>query len=187
MIEESKEQDNNNSNVNPQDIHVNFQKNNSLEIDDSNVKKSNENDYNKSNNDKHFYEHVNNINNNNNNRNQYDRNNSNDKYNKDQERIKNYLEEDDNDLRPVHQKFQIPSNLKKTFITTALLFCLGAILIGVGFIDQLRGELIGVSIAMWTLGGILFIPGGYYAYQFYLAYKADGEQREEILANIPEL
>mmetsp|Transcript_9428 Transcript_9428/g.9758 ORF Transcript_9428/g.9758 Transcript_9428/m.9758 type:complete len:158 (+) Transcript_9428:2-475(+) len=86
-----------------------------------------------------------------------------------------------------HEEFIIPQNLKKTFYMTMFLFCLGAILIGLGFIEEIKEHAFGVSVSMWTLGGIAFIPGGYYAYKFYQAYKSQGEEREDILAQIPEI
>lgn len=98
------------------------------------------------------------------------------------------IEEEDNDLREgKYEKFNIPSELKKTFIITSILFIVGSILIGIGFIEQIRQDVPGVSISMWTLGGICFIPGGYYSYQFYKAYKAQGDDRQDILDNIPQL
>lgn len=98
------------------------------------------------------------------------------------------VEEEDNDLREgKYEKFNIPSELKKTFIITSILFIVGSILIGIGFIEQIRQDVPGVSISMWTLGGICFIPGGYYSYQFYKAYKAQGDDRQDILDNIPQL
>lgn len=94
--------------------------------------------------------------------------------------------EDDKDLNVV-EKFKIPNNLKKTFCVTIILFVLGAILIGIGFIEEIREDVPGISISMWVLGSIVFIPGGYYAYQFYKAYKANGEDRNDILDQIPEI
>ncbi len=112
-----------------------------------------------------------------------------DKNNKHQLEIENNKkeEEDDHDLRVNQNKFRVPNELKCTFITTALLFVVGSLLIGLGFIEAIWSEVPGISISMWTLGGITFIPGGYYAYQFYKAYKAEGDERDEILDAIPEL
>lgn len=63
------------------------------------------------------------------------------------------IEEEDNDLREgKYEKFNIPSELKKTFIITSILFIVGSILIGIGFIEQIRQDVPGVSISMWTLG-----------------------------------
>lgn len=97
-------------------------------------------------------------------------------------------EEDDRDLRQgEYEKFNIPAELKKTFIITSILFIVGSVLIGIGFIEQIRQDVPGVSISMWSLGGICFIPGGYYSYQFYKAYKAQGDNRLDILDQIPQL
>lgn len=106
---------------------------------------------------------------------------------------KNDIITEDNDLRVINysgkpEKFKIPSALKKTFIMTTVLFSVGAILIGLGFIDAIWSDVPGLSISMWTLGGITFIPGGYYGYLFYKAYRAKSdEERDEILEQIPEM
>jgi hypothetical protein len=96
---------------------------------------------------------------------------------------------EDEDLRVVehHEKFKVPTALKKTFLVTMALFAIGSILLGLGFIEKIRDDVPGLAISMWTLGGITFIPGGYYAYLFYKACKASGEERDEILEQIPEL
>ena len=98
-----------------------------------------------------------------------------------------YQTDEVNDIRDISEKFKIPENLKKTFIVTCCLFALGGLLIGLGFINKIRDDVPGISISMWTLGAIVFIPGSYYAYQFYKAYKASGDDREDILAQIPEI
>jgi hypothetical protein len=105
------------------------------------------------------------------------------------EKEENSNDADDNDLHVISNKdkFTLPSELKCTFIMTIILFCVGAVLIGIGFIDAIYSEVPGISISMWTLGGITFIPGGYYAYQFYKAYRASGTDREDIFDNIPEI
>jgi hypothetical protein len=127
----------------------------------------------------HFYEHVENLGNNEVQGKSENNNNLN---------INNNQEEDDNDLRVVQrEKFKIPHNLKKTFLITMMLFIIGSVLIGTAFIEDIREGAFGVSISMWTLGSIVMIPGGYYAYQFYLACKASGEDRDDILAQIPEM
>ena len=96
-------------------------------------------------------------------------------------------DEEDHDLREYKEKFRVPAQLQCTFISTAILFVVGSVLIGCGFINAIWTNVPGLSISMWTLGGITFIPGGYYAYQFYKAYKASGDERDEILDAIPEL
>lgn len=96
---------------------------------------------------------------------------------------------EDNDLRQnQREKFKVPSSLKKTFWTTMALFVTGSLLLGLGFIEEIKSDVPGLAISMWVLGGITFIPGGYYAYLFYKACKApSGEERDEILDQIPEL
>ena len=93
----------------------------------------------------------------------------------------------ENDLQEI-EKFQVPSNLKKTFIFSTVLFIVGTILIVLGFIEDVAAADPGKGITFWVLGGIILIPGGYYSYQFYRAKKTlDMNERDEILDNIPEL
>lgn len=85
-------------------------------------------------------------------------------------------------------KFEIPISLKKTFVCTITLFLLGITLIIIGSIQQVRESSLGVGITLWCLGGIVIVPGGYYAYQFYKAKKAQSEEdRDDILNEIPQL
>lgn len=94
----------------------------------------------------------------------------------------------DKDLRMADQRFEVPQNLKKTFICSLILFIVGATLIGIGFIQDVAAADPGKGITFWTLGGIVMIPGGYYSYQFYKAKKSKDEQeRDDILSEIPEL
>ena len=86
------------------------------------------------------------------------------------------------------EKFKIPSNLKKTFIVTTILAGLGLILIILGFINEIASSTPGGGIMFWVLGGVVMIPGGYYSYQFFKAYRAKNEYvRNDILENIPVL
>jgi hypothetical protein len=86
------------------------------------------------------------------------------------------------------EKFQVPPHLKKTFICTMILAGLGLVLFILGFIQDVAAADPGKGITFWTLGGIVMIPGGYYAYQFYRAKKATNEDdRDNILNEIPEL
>ena len=87
-----------------------------------------------------------------------------------------------------HEKFKVPEHLKKTFICSLTLFLIGSLLIGLGFIQDIANADPGKGITFWSLGGIIFIPGGYYSYQFYKAKKSkDDIERERILKEIPEL
>jgi hypothetical protein len=99
----------------------------------------------------------------------------------------NQGDQTENDLNLV-QKFKVPANLKKTFIFVVCLFSLGVIMVMIGTILFCTTFALGDSIPFWTIGGIVFIPGGYYAYQFYKAKKSkDLNERNEILEDIPEL
>ena len=96
-------------------------------------------------------------------------------------------ESTDNDLIVV-EKFEVPSNLKKTFIFSMVLFVVGLTLFILGFISQVATADPGKGITFWVLGGIVMIPGGYYSYQFYKARRTlNLEERDEILDQIPEL
>ena len=175
------------NNKNSKNIHlddINPELNNSEEDNnENNYNNSNEdnsdNNYNKHNIESNF--NTNNVGINKIEVNDYNNNHNNSKYS------------DDNDLRVVNfsnkaEKFKVPAALKKTFIMTIVLFSVGALLIGLGFIDAIWSDVPGLSISMWTLGGITFIPGGYYGYLFFKAYKANSdEERDEILDQIPEM
>lgn len=94
----------------------------------------------------------------------------------------------DKDLRMANDQFEVPANLKKTFICSLILFVIGATLIGIGFIQDVAAADPAKGITFWTLGGIVMIPGGYYSYQFYKAKKTrDLQEREDILNDIPEI
>lgn len=93
----------------------------------------------------------------------------------------------DNDLRIV-ENFKLPASLKKTFRFVISLFVLGVIMILIGTILFVTTYELDKSIPFWVIAGIVFIPCGYYAYQFYKARKSkDFEERNEILEEIPEL
>jgi hypothetical protein len=86
------------------------------------------------------------------------------------------------------QGFEIPINLKKTYIFTLILFILGLILIGIGFIEDIQAADPFEGITFWIVGSIVLIPGGYYTYQFCKARRSmDIQERENILNDIPEL
>jgi hypothetical protein len=85
------------------------------------------------------------------------------------------------------EKFSIPSNLKRTFICSVILFVVGTTLIIIGFINQVREADPGNGITFWVLGSVVLIPGAYYSYQFYKARKNINNRRDDILSQIPEL
>ena len=81
----------------------------------------------------------------------------------------------------------LPDNLKRTCRFTSVLFILGVILLLVGLADSLITEFSN-GIPFIVLGMILIIPGGFYSYKFYSAYKEiDDDTRDEILSEIPEI
>ena len=96
---------------------------------------------------------------------------------------------DDRDLRDADdRKFEVPEHLKKTFMCSTILFIIGLILIGIGFIEEIQAVDPTEGIAFWVIGGIVMIPGGYYTYQFCKARRStDLQEREDILNDIPEL
>jgi hypothetical protein len=99
----------------------------------------------------------------------------------------NSNDQTDNDLNVI-EDFKVPINLKKTFIFVICLFVLGVVMIMIGTILFCTTFALEESVPFWSIGGIVFIPGGYYAYQFYKAKKSrDLEERNDILEDIPEL
>lgn len=89
-----------------------------------------------------------------------------------------------------HQRsnsFRLPPQLCKTFIATLLLFLTGMILIGFGFANAFWLKIPNLSISLWVLGGITFIPGSYYAFVFCRAYSSNANDREDLLEAIPEI
>ena len=95
---------------------------------------------------------------------------------------------DNQDLKYLDEKFQVPINLKKTFICSTTLFLLGIALFIIGFIEDVQAVDPTEGITFWCLGGIVMIPGGYYSYQFCKARRVkDPQDREDILNEIPEL
>lgn len=85
-------------------------------------------------------------------------------------------------------KNRIPRKLKKTFYYSLLLFLIAIILLIVGIEESVRNERFSDGMAFYILSFIVFIPGGYYVYQFFKAkMTSDVENRREILESIPEL
>jgi hypothetical protein len=85
-------------------------------------------------------------------------------------------------------KNRIPRKLKKTFYYSLLLLLTAIILLIVGIEESVRNERFSDGMAFYILSFIVFIPGGYYVYQFFKAkITSDVEDRREILQSIPEL
>lgn len=90
------------------------------------------------------------------------------------------------------EHYTIPSNEmpplpKKPLVISILLFLAGSSLIIIGCIEELVDIDPSRGIAFWVLGGLLFIPGAYYSYKFYRAYKAKtANERLRYLREIPD-
>jgi len=107
----------------------------------------------------------------------------------------------DHQLTDIHLEF--PPLPKGPLVSSLVMLVLGTVLIIVGFVEEVvdidptRGIALGFveevvdidptrGIAFWILGGLLFIPGIYYAVKFYRIYKAPTPlQRQKMLEDIP--
>lgn len=110
-----------------------------------------------------------------------------DNFKRDSNVINNNSNDKSQEADDQHDKFIVPSNLKRTFICSMCLFIVGISLIIIGFISQVKAADPGNGLTFWILGSVVLIPGAYYSYQFYLARKNINNRREDILSNIPEL
>ena len=68
-------------------------------------------------------------------------------------------------------KNRIPRKLKKTFYYSLLLFLIAIILLIVGIEESVRNERFSDGMAFYILSFIVFIPGGYYVFQFFEIYN----------------
>ena len=114
---------------------------------------------------------------------------------------KNYTDEKENnniiisntynqndDLQHCVGQFVIPNDLKKTLIMTLVLTILGICLIAVGLLRLIIGFGAINGNVILVLGCIVFVPGGYYSFQFLRAKLVKLEYvRKEILGSIPRL
>jgi hypothetical protein len=67
------------------------------------------------------------------------------------------------------------------------LFISGIALIILGFVSEVVSIDPSRGIAFWVLGSVTFIPGSYFSYKFYKAYRAQTPlQRMRILREIPD-
>ena len=83
---------------------------------------------------------------------------------------------------------RIPRRLKKTFYYSLILLVTAIILLIIGIEESLRNESFQDGISFYILSIIVFIPGGYYVYQFFKAKMAkDVENKRDIFEHIPEL
>lgn len=110
----------------------------------------------------------------------------------------------DSDLRQVHLNMPpgfgavdldhesrpepLPPLPLKTLLVVLVFFALGSALIVVGTVSEMTDLEPSRGIAFWILGGLLFIPGSYYTFQFYKAYRAtNAYERRQIIEGLPDL
>jgi len=90
----------------------------------------------------------------------------------------------DHQLTDIHLEF--PPLPKGPLVSSLVMLVLGTVLIIVGFVEEVVDIDPTRGIAFWILGGLLFIPGIYYAVKFYRIYKAPTPlQRQKMLEDIP--
>jgi hypothetical protein len=83
---------------------------------------------------------------------------------------------------------KIPRRLKKTFYYSLILLVTAIILLIIGIEESFRNGSFQDGISFYVLSIIVFIPGGYYVYQFFKAKMAkDVENKRGIFEHIPEL
>ena len=88
-------------------------------------------------------------------------------------------------LQTEKKNFKIPQLLRKTFITTSLIFVCGIILLITGILLLVFNE---SGVTFIVLSSILLIPGTYYTIQFCRARCAkDSDKSFHILESIPQL
>jgi hypothetical protein len=82
----------------------------------------------------------------------------------------------------------VPKRLKRTCCCSIALFISGILLLAVGIEESVRGENFDDGFAFFILSFLVFIPGGFYVFQFCRAKLSKNvEERREILDNIPTL
>lgn len=77
----------------------------------------------------------------------------------------------------------------KPLIAAILLLLCGIVLTIMGFVEEFTNfEEPSRGIAFWVLGSLTLIPGIYFTFQFYKAYRAKTPaERMTVLRNIPEV
>lgn len=82
----------------------------------------------------------------------------------------------------------LPALPIKTLLIVLVFFALGTALIIVGTVSEMTDLEPSRGIAFWVLGGLLFIPGSYYTFQFYKAWRATTPyERRQIIEGLPDL
>ena len=88
------------------------------------------------------------------------------------------------DIDEVRLEFQpLP---RKPLLLSVLLLVIGVGLIVVGFVEEAVDVDPTRGIAFWILGSLTLIPGAYFSYQFFKAWRAKTPaERREILEEFP--
>ena len=76
----------------------------------------------------------------------------------------------------------------RTLISSIILFVVGTSLLLGGLIDEFVDDDPTRGMAMWIVGAITFIPGFYYSFLFFKAFRAKTvSERLKILRDIPDI
>ena len=98
--------------------------------------------------------------------------------------IHNNNNDDEELIQP--NEFKLSNNLKKTFYCVIILSILGILLLLFGIEELIRREDSKTFICLSILSLIVSIPGFFYLFQFFKAFKEkDENRRNEILNDIP--
>lgn len=85
-----------------------------------------------------------------------------------------------------HESEEFPPLPKQTLFCAISLFLSGVLLVILGFIEEITDVDPTKGIAFWVLGSLVLIPGVYYSFKFYQAYRAPtAVERMRVLRDIP--
>ncbi|CAG9314062.1 unnamed protein product [Blepharisma stoltei] len=89
----------------------------------------------------------------------------------------------------VNPNYQFPEMPKKPLLCACALLLSGIVLFVLGIVEEFTNfEEPSRGIAFWVLGSLTIIPGGYFSFQYYKAYKAKTPiDRMNILRSIPDM
>lgn len=74
----------------------------------------------------------------------------------------------------------------KIFALSVLLTVAGVVLLALGCVGEMRRSDPGNGLTFWLTGGLVFIPGAFYAVKLILAWReTDPEERMRILDDVP--
>eukprot|EP00357_Protocruzia_adherens_P004509 CAMPEP_0115014566 /NCGR_PEP_ID=MMETSP0216-20121206/26170_1 /TAXON_ID=223996 /ORGANISM="Protocruzia adherens, Strain Boccale" /LENGTH=115 /DNA_ID=CAMNT_0002384361 /DNA_START=37 /DNA_END=384 /DNA_ORIENTATION=+ len=91
------------------------------------------------------------------------------------------------DFGDTYSNEELPEIPKKPCYMAIFLFVMGILLIIGGFIEEIKYLDPSRGTTLWIIGGICLVPGSYYSYKFYKAWKTTNAiERRHILADIPQ-